>query len=87
MPLTSFPSFDDSKTYAIKGGLLNQLLREIERARRLRVCPPLFMDDGPGGPVISVFPGSGLPPGGVQYQVLQRVDAVNTPGWDWVRAH
>ena len=30
--------------------------------------------------------GDALPPGGLQYQVLQRNAALNA-AWDWVRAH
>ena len=31
--------------------------------------------------------GAGLPPGGVKYQVIMRIDDAGTAGWDYPRIH
>lgn len=54
------------------------------------VCAPIGgTKEGHGGKTITWQEvAGGLPPGGTQYQVLQRPDNTQTGAvWDWVRAH
>lgn len=59
MPLRKFPQIDASKTYAIAGQTLQDMFDAIQQDGNLRVAPPLFVKDGPGGKVIALA----LPPG------------------------
>ena len=82
----TFPKSPSAKPCAIRGDIWNRAARVL--GKKFSVCPPLMLADGPDTLVLSVFPSSGLPPGGVQYQVIMRPDNTATSAvWDYPRFH
>lgn len=73
---------------ALDGAFFNRLMDIIASQANLTVTPPLTLNDGPAGRVLSVLASSStLPAGTGKYKVLQLIDNLNpgTAGWDYVR--
>jgi hypothetical protein len=75
MPFRDFPAdIIPSQNYTIAGKLLLQIFDALQQDGKLRATPPLFMQDGPGGKVLSVA----LPPGATLLRISSTASGAGT---------